>query len=255
MKFTDKGIIIAIKNYGEKSLIVKIFSQNYGVCKGFVKYASGKNSKVLYQIGNIIKFDYASRVDDSLGSFMDCDIDQNIVSKFILDKLRLNCAKSIIAMLDDYLLEHEEFTMLYGDVELFFKTLGLNNYNDNKIVANYIKLELSILKCLGYGIDFSSCVVTNSRVNLAYVSPKSAHAVSLEAGAPYAHKLLKLPNFLLNEDNFINSNHSHLIDGLNLSGYFIKKFLFNDGKNKNDKNILFYRDHILKIVSDDKIAF
>ena len=101
-----------------------------------------------------------------------------------------------------------------------------------------------ILESLGYGIDFSCCVVTNSRVNLAFVSPKSAHAVSLEAGEKYSHKLLKLPNFLL-EEKLQNVENNQLIDGLKLSGFFLKKFLFLDDFDKNKQQNSLYRNNII----------
>jgi DNA repair protein RecO (recombination protein O) len=102
-----------------------------------------------------------------------------------------------------------------------------------------------ILESLGYGIDFSCCIVTNSRVNLAFVSPKSAHAVSMEAGEKYSHKLLKLPNFLLEEASK-NIEDNQLIDGLKLSGFFLKKFLFVDNFDKSKQQNSFYRNNILK---------
>lgn len=105
-----------------------------------------------------------------------------------------------------------------------------------------------ILESLGYGIDFSCCVVTNSKVNLTFVSPKSAHAVSLEAGEKYANKLLRLPQFLMDEcDNYIEN--SQLVDGLNLSGFFLNKYLFLDNSHKkNSFSSNFYRENILKII-------
>jgi DNA repair protein RecO len=162
----------------------------------------------------------------------------------MLDKLRTNCAKSIISMIDDYFLERESFEFLYKNCLEFLQNLGDDRISNQQIIANYIKLELMILECLGYGIDFSCCVVTNSRVNLAFVSPKSAHAVSMEAGEKYSHKLLKLPNFLLEEKNENIENHQ-LIDGLKLSGFFLKKFLFLDDFDKSKQQNSLYRNNII----------
>ena len=147
-------------------------------------------------------------------------------------------------MIDDYFLEREPFEFLYKNCLEFLQNLGNGRTSNQQIIAEYIKLELMILESLGYGIDFSCCVVTNSRVNLAFVSPKSAHAVSMEAGEKYSHKLLKLPNFLLEEESQNIENHQ-LIDGLKLSGFFLKKFLFIDDFDKSKQQNSLYRNNII----------
>jgi DNA repair protein RecO (recombination protein O) len=195
-------------------------------------------------MGNLITFDYASRLEDGLGSFLNLDLAENNCSRFMLDKLRINCAKSIISIIDDYFLERESFEFLYKKFLEFLQNLGDARIQNQQIIGNYIKLELMILESLGYGIDFSCCVVTNSRVNLAFVSPKSAHAVSIEAGEKYSHKLLKLPNFLLEEKNE-NIENNQLIDGLKLSGFFLKKFLFIDDFDKSKQQNSLYRNNII----------
>ena len=252
MKFSDCGIIIDVKKYGEKSLIVKIFSENHGVCRGFIKFANSKKFTNIFQIGNLVSFEHHARIEDSLGGFSNIDLIDNNCAKFIFDKLRTNCAKSIISIVNDHFLEIENFNLLFNKLANFLQNLGDEKITNSQIIANYIKLELLILEGLGYGIDFSCCVVSNSKINLAFVSPKSAHAVSYEAGLPYANKLLKLPPFLNlefanqeNNDEFLVDYH--LVDGLNLSGYFLNKYLFIDSK-KNNFSSNFYRENILKIV-------
>ena len=50
---------------------------------------------------------------------------------------------------------------------------------------------------LGFALDLTRCAATGAASDLAYVSPRSAQAVSRDAGAPYRDKLLRLPQFLL----------------------------------------------------------
>ena len=42
----------------------------------------------------------------------------------------------------------------------------------------YIKYEMSLLQALGYGLDLSRCASGNGADDLAYVSPRTGHAVS-----------------------------------------------------------------------------
>jgi DNA repair protein RecO (recombination protein O) len=129
-------------------------------------------------------------------------------------------------MLDSLFLERENHEDFFAQLLLFMQKISAENSEKNKIIADYIKLELEMLKELGYGIDLSSCAVTNATTNLAYVSPKSGHAVSISAAASYENKLLKLPSFLTEEMS--DFKKEHLLDGLHLSGFFLQKFLSSD---------------------------
>ncbi len=231
MKFSDRGIIIGLKKYGENSAIIKIFSQNHGIYRGFAKNIKSAKVRSIFQAGNLISFEYRARLEDNLGQFFSCDLENSYCAKIIFETAKLDCVNSLFSIIDSCFLEHEEHRELYLKLENFLEKISYSN-QQKEFISNYIKLELEILNFLGYGIDLSCCVVTNSSVNLAFVSPKSGRAVSLEAGLPYAEKLLKLPQFLLEEiDEF---SEEDLANGLKLSGYFLQKFAFANSR-INDK--------------------
>ena len=240
MKFNDLGFIIGIKNYGEKSAIVKIVSKENGICRAFVKSSKSKSNNAILQIGNLVSFTYSTRLEENLGNFSHLDLINCNAINFMFNKVNLDCVQSIFTIVDELFLERDPCQLLFSEIDEFLTFLNNDQQDATKVIAKYIKLELSILKILGYGLDFSSCVVTNSKVNLAYISPNSARAVSLEAGLPYANKLLKLPQFLLENDN--DFQELNLIEGLNLSEFFLKKFLFNNYPSSK----LFYRNNIKK---------
>ena len=242
MKFNDQGIIINSKEYGENSAVLKILSEDHGICKAFVRQAKSKRLKAILQIGNIVSFSYSTRLEENLGSFNHIDL---VVgnSAFMFNNLKLNCVQSIFSMIDELFLERDSCPMLFNGVSEFLFEVNNSSHKITDIIAKYIKLELLILQVLGYGLDFSSCVVTNSTVNLSYISPKSGRAVSLDAGQKYHHKLLKLPQFILDEDaQYIEE---HLVDGLKLSGYFLEKIFISNSAHKK----LFYRDNILRSIA------
>jgi DNA repair protein RecO (recombination protein O) len=58
------------------------------------------------------------------------------------------------------------------------------------------------------------------RENLIYVSPKSARAVSADAGAPWASRLLPLPGFLLAAPG-APADSADIVAGLRLTEYFL----------------------------------
>ena len=80
--------------------------------------------------------------------------------------------------------------------------------------------ELGLLAELGFGLTLDRCAATGARENLVYVSPKSACAVSAEAGAPYKEKLLPLPSFLRGAASEPSAQDA--IDALTTTGYFIE---------------------------------
>ncbi len=226
MKFSDEGIIISTKKYGENSLIVKIFSRNHGIYRSFVRGAKSKKTNAIYQVGNLVSFEFRSRIEDNLGSFFSVNPISSYCSRIMFDQFRLNCVRSLFSMLDSLFLERQNHEDFFAQLLSFMQKISAESSEKNEIIANYIKLELEMLKELGYGIDLSSCVVTSATTNLAYVSPKSGHAVSISAASSYENKLLRLPSFLTEEvDDF---DDQHLLDGLNLSGFFLQKFLAND---------------------------
>ncbi len=229
MKFNDQGIIISQKKYGENSLIVKVFSREHGVYRGFINSAKSGKNKAIFQIGNLISFEFRARSEENLGQFTAVDLVKSYCSQIMFDRFKLDCVNSLFSIIDHCFLERESHQMLFEKLVTFLQKI-IEEDEAKNFLTDYIKFELKILKTLGYGIDLSSCVVTNSTVDLAFVSPKSARAVCFEAGKPYQNKLLKLPNFLT--DNAVEVSTKDLRDGLRLSGYFLEKFIFEDRKER-----------------------
>lgn len=229
MKFSDLGIIISINNYGENSAIAKVFTQKHGIYRGFIKSIKSSKTKSIFQIGNLISFEYVARLEENLGQFLAVDLIKSYCTKIIFDRQKLNCLNSLFSIVDGAFLEKQEFEELFLRLENFLQQL-IQEEDKQKNLAKYINLELDILRILGYEVDLSSCVATNSNKNLVFVSPKSAKAVCFEAGKAYEKKLLKLPQFLL--DDTILPNYENLQDGLKLTGYFLEKFIFENNSEK-----------------------
>lgn len=241
MKFNDHGIIISLKKYGENSLIVKVFSQNHGIYRGFVKSVKSSKDKVNYQIGNLISFEYRSRIEENLGQFFAVDLVRSCCGKIMFDPLRLACVNSLFSIIDSVFLEREEHQNLFEKLQNFLQKLSDENSQKKDFLADYVRLELEILKTLGYGIDLSSCAVTESKNDLAFVSPKSARAVSYSVGKPYQSKLLKLPRFLLKDED---CDEEQLLDGLKMSGFFLEKFVFEERTGFEKKQQFFHREYL-----------
>ena len=90
--------------------------------------------------------------------------------------------------------------------------------------AIFVRFEAGLLEDLGFGLDLSRCAATGSMDDLIYVSPRTGRAVSREAGAPYADKLLNLPPFMLGAQAGLSEGDVKA--GLDLTGHFLEQFVF-----------------------------
>ena len=99
MKFNYCGIIISLKKYGENSLVVKVFSQHHGIYRAFVKSVKSSKDKTIFQIGNLVIFEYRARIEENLGQLFAVDLEKSYCSKMMFDKLRLDCVRSIFSRL------------------------------------------------------------------------------------------------------------------------------------------------------------
>jgi DNA repair protein RecO (recombination protein O) len=222
MNIQDQGIILSVKKYSENSLIVKIFSQNNGIYSGFIRGALGsKKNNLTYQIANLASFHWSAKLEENLG-FFKIELIKSFLAGILSDPIKLNCITSIINIISQNMPERQENSALFTALLNLLKNL---NEETSIFLVNYIKLEIDLLENLGYGIDLSKCAVTGLAEELHFVSPKSGKAVSKNAGEKYAAKLLKLPGFLShNPTNQISKND--LLNGLELSGFFIEKYLY-----------------------------
>lgn len=229
MNFKDTGIIIAKKPLKENSFIITLFTQNHGLFSAVVRDVS-KKSRAVYQEGNIVDFLWQARLHEHLG-IAKCELIKSYSGLLITNKTKLYAFNSIISLIKIAFHERENHNEFFP----IFKKY-LDNLAENFCFREYIKFELDILQECGYGLDLSKCVVTGSKDNLHYVSPKSASAVSLSAGLPYQDKLLALPQFLLTNNKEISNDDQK--NSFNLTGYFFNRYFLDNHQQLAARNKL-----------------
>ena len=229
----DEGLILSSINYSETSIILKVFTRNYGVQKGFVRGAKSKKKSNIYEAGNLVSISFKSRTEDMLGIFL-VDLMKPSPLLYLNDLKRFSCIISVINLLEFSLLESE------SETELYFYSKNLINkifsYEEGWI-EEYIRWEVFLLKKIGFGLELSKCILSNKKTNLSYVSPKSGCAVNKEAGKPWEKKLLELPKFLISDNK---ANRSELRKGFKITTYFLTKFA-----NSIDKILPFTRSNFM----------
>ena len=229
----DEGLILSSINYSETSIILKVFTCNHGVQKGFVRGAKSKKKSNIYEAGNLVSISFKSRTEDMLGLFL-VDLMKPSPLLYLNDLKRFSCIISVINLLEFSLLESEPETELY----FYSKNLINKIFSYEKgWIEEYIRWEVFLLKKIGFGLELSKCILSNKKTNLSYVSPKSGCAVNKEAGKPWEKKLLELPKFLISNNK---ANRSELRKGFKITTYFLTKFA-----NSIDKILPFTRSNFM----------
>jgi DNA repair protein RecO (recombination protein O) len=215
MQWTDEGIVLGVKRHGEASAILELMTREHGRHLGLVRGGFGSRLKPVLQPGNSVSATWRARLDEHLGNYT-------------VEGLRLRAAGFFgaphavygvthLAALMRLLPERDPHAGLYA----VFADL-LDRLDEPQWAAPMVvRFELQLLAELGFGLDLTQCAATGAHAELIYVSPKSGRAVSRNAGAPYADKLLRLPEFLRDEQAPADSRD--LADGFALTGFFLTR--------------------------------
>ena len=221
MEWTGDGYILAAKPHGETSCIVNVFTKDKGRHAGIVRGGRSRRMRPILQAGNKVRVRWNARLSEHLGIFS-IEPMESRAAALMLDKMSLAGLNAVVAISMQGLPEREPFAKLY---DIF--TLIIEQLEDAAVwPALYVRYELALLQALGYGLDMSQCTVTGesaTATTLTHISPRTGRAVCFEAAQPYMDKLLKLPPFLISQAEVHGDD---ILDGLNLTGFFLKKWVF-----------------------------
>lgn len=222
MEWSDEAIVLSARRHGEAHAIVHVLTAANGRHAGLLHGGAGGRAAPVVQPGNCVSVTWRGRLADSLGTFA-CELQAAPAAGVLHDPLRLAAIASACALLDVALPEREPHPGLYA------RSLALLSRIDGpEWGMDYVRWEAALLADLGYGLDLTGCAVTGRTEDLAFVSPRSARAVSrgavsAGAAAPYEARLLALPPFLLGQGT---ASAGDIADGLRLTGHFLARHVF-----------------------------
>jgi DNA repair protein RecO (recombination protein O) len=211
------GIILSASRFGEGGLILSIFVAERGLRRGLARGAAKSRQRGLYEPGNQVTATWNARLAEQLGSFR-VEPDRFVAAAFMDDALRLACLGAALSVADMALPEQAAHPASYAALMALLDAL----IEDESFLQLYLRFELVLLTELGFGLDLSRCALTGTTEDLAYVSPRTGKAASLQAGAIYRDRLLPLPRMLGGVIEAANEIED-LLAGLRISGHFLER--------------------------------
>ncbi len=219
MEFHEEAYVLSARSHGDTGVVVDLLTETHGRHAAYVAGGASRRMKPFLQAGARVIADYRARTSDHLGSARLEPVGEGPSALFD-DALALTGLAAAAAVAQGALPEREPHPGAFLAFEALMSAFRIPSVWP----AIFVRFEAGLLEDLGFGLDLSRCAVTGSMDDLIWVSPRTGRAVSADAGAPYADKLLKLPPFMLGAQAGLCDGDVR--SGLDLTGHFLEQFVF-----------------------------
>jgi DNA repair protein RecO (recombination protein O) len=220
MEWTDEGVVLGTRKHGEANAILELMTRGHGRHLGLVRGGAGSRLRPILQPGNSVGVTWRARIDEHLGHFVVEGLDLRAAA--FLPHAHAVHGITYLAALCRLLPERDPHPEVFSELMMMLDHIG----DRLQAAALIARFELSLLADLGFGLDLSACAATGDDIDLVYVSPKSGRAVSRDAGAAWADRLLPLPEFLRQTDTLPEVESGELTAAFTLTGFFLARDVF-----------------------------
>ncbi len=219
MDFEDDAFVLSARLHGESGAIVDLLTSAHGRYVAHVAGGASRKMKPYLQPGSRVLAHFRSRLAEQMGSAAIEPVGEGPAALFD-DPIALAGLAAAASVAAGALPEREAHPGAFFAFEALSAALAaLETWP-----AVYVRFEAGLLQELGFGLDLSKCAATGATDDLIYVSPRTGRAVSRDAGAPYADRLLTLPPFMLSAQGGLAEGD--VGSGLTLTGHFLETFVF-----------------------------
>jgi DNA repair protein RecO (recombination protein O) len=212
------AIVLDTRPYGDSDVIATVMTGEHGAHRGLVRGGASRSQGGLWQAGNFVQTRWTGRLSDQLGGFRG-ELIHATASSVMDDALALAMLTAICAQAEDALPEREPHEAVFSGTIGLLPRLVLGE----TVLPELVLWETVLLADLGFGLNLTRCAVTGATEGLAFVSPKTGRAVSVEGAGIWSDRLLRLPPFLTGAPK---SGPEDWRDGLRLTGHFLTRDLF-----------------------------
>ncbi|MGC6518214.1 MAG: DNA repair protein RecO [Candidatus Puniceispirillaceae bacterium] len=218
--WTDDGFVISARLHGESNAVIGLFTAQHGRHMGLVHGGISKSKKALIETGNFVSATWQARLDEQLGTYQ-LELNRSYGASMLDDPVKLAALGSVCALLEQALPEREPQEAIFAATSALFEVFYLSSDIEQWLPV-YLRWELGMLEALGFGLELSRCAVSGETGRLAFVSPRTGHAVQEIHAGPYKERLIALPKCLGGEAAL----EDELAKGLHLTGHFLQKQIF-----------------------------
>lgn len=219
MQWQDQAIILGVRRLGESSVVAEVMTRAHGRHLGVVRGGRSRSMQPVLQPGNSVEATWRARLHEHLGEFR-IEPFRLRAAQLMETATALHGIQAMAALLR-LLPERDPHPHLFDMLDVILGHL----HEPSEAGELFIRFELAVLNDLGFGLDLNECAATGSRDDLVYVSPKTGRAVCRAAGAPYAGRLLALPNFLAPVHSRAADGHA-LADAFRLTSFFLNRHVY-----------------------------
>ena len=219
MEWQDEGIVLGVRRHGETSAIAEIMTRARGRHLGLVRGGRSRRMQPVLQPGNGVSVTWRARLDQHLGTYQ-VEPTELRAARLMETATGVYGVQAMAALLR-LLPERDPHPHLYEALGIILENL----HEPASAGELFVRFEIAMLEDLGFGLDLDRCAATGSRQDLRYVSPKSGRAVSASAGAPYADRMLALPEFL-SEGSSRSAAPDTLTQAFRLTGHFLQRHVY-----------------------------
>ena len=150
MYWKDEGYLLSKTNFDENSIIIEVFTLEHGKYSGMVYGGSSRKQKRNFQIGNKLLLNWRSKNENRSGYF-NTELIKPISPHYFDDRKKTISILSASSLLKILLPERQINKKIYN----LFDDL-LNNFSFDYWIRLYIYWELSLIKELGFEINFEA---------------------------------------------------------------------------------------------------
>ncbi len=173
MNWEDEGYLVSKRKYKENSIIIDIFTKNFGKVSGVVYGGTSRKVKNHLQLINKLYVIYNSKGENRFGYFK-TELIEPISPRYFNNQIKIICLNSLSSLVKILLPENETQKKIYNSLENLFEEFKKENW-----IAHYLNWELNLIRDLGYGLpidpskfaDGSSNIVKIKFDNFVYEIP------------------------------------------------------------------------------------
>jgi DNA repair protein RecO (recombination protein O) len=215
MEWQDPAIVLETTPYGEGDVLATVLTP-HGAWRGLAKGGASRAKTAIWQPGNLLSARWVARLADQLGTLTG-ELVHPGAALAMHDRDTLAILNAACALAAGALPEREPHPETFAALTRLLAGIDIPNLP----LPTFIRWEISLLRELGFGLDFSTPAGSNDV--LAFVSPRTGRAVTLSQAGEWVDRLLPLPPFLLDDSE---PSLADCLAGLRLTGHFLTRDVF-----------------------------